>query len=186
MKIVLLEKIAKLGKLGDIVNVKDGFARNFLLPQKKALRATDTNIAMFEQQRKDLEKNNEESKKSAEAVAEKMNGLELVLIRQASETGVLYGSVSTKDIAVELVSRKFNVVKSDVVLNHPIKEVGVYSIQVRLHPEVLANIKVNVAKTEEEAIAATESKKPAKVKKEEEIKETVEEKIEEVSEEDNS
>jgi len=179
MKVVLLEKIARLGSLGNVVKVKDGFARNFLLPQKKALRATEANLAIFEAKRKDLEKANESSRKDAETVAEKMNGLELAVIRQASETGVLYGSVSTKDIAEELVTKKFSVVKSAVILNHPIKDTGVYSIQIKLHPEVIATVVVNVARTLEEAEAATA--KPAPVKKAEvKAEEVVEAPAEEV------
>lgn len=171
MKVILLERIAKLGGLGNVVEVKNGFARNFLLPQKKALRANEANLAIFEKKRKDLEAANEKSKAEATKVAEKMNGLEVVVIRQASETGVLYGSVSTKDIAAELVAKSFKVAKNQVVLNHPIKETGVNSIEVKLHPEVAATIVVNVARTIEEAEAATAPKKsPAKV---EEVKEEV-------------
>jgi large subunit ribosomal protein L9 len=153
MKVVLLEKIAKLGSLGNVVKVKDGFARNFLLPQKKALRATDANLAVFEKQRKDLEKLNEESKGKAEVIAKDLNGLELIIIRQASDTGVLYGSVSTKDIALELNNKKFSVLKNSVLLNHPIKDTGIYAMDVKIHPEVFATIKVNVARTLEEAQA---------------------------------
>jgi len=178
MKVILLEKIAKLGNLGNVVEVKTGFARNFLLPNLKALRATEANLAIFEKQRAALEKENEKSRKDAEKVAEKMNGLDLVIIRQASETGVLYGSVSTKDIAEELASKDFSIVKSQIVLNHPIKEVGVYSMQVKLHPEVFATITVIVAKSAEEAKLAKEG---PKVKKE---AAPIEEVVEEVKSEE--
>lgn len=185
MKVILLEKIAKLGGLGNIVEVKTGFARNFLLPKKKALRATEANIAIFEKQKADLEKANEASKKEASVVAEKMNGLELVVIRQASDTGVLYGSVSTKDITEELVAKKFSVLKSQVVLNHPIKEVGINSVQIRIHPEVIATVVVNVARSLEEAQAATAPapapKKEAKVE-EVQVEAPAEEVVEETEE----
>ena len=185
MKVILLEKIARLGNLGNVVDVKSGFARNFLLPQKKALRATEENLSVFEKQRATLEKSNEASKKDAETVLEKMNGQELVIIRQASDTGVLYGSVSTKDIASELVAKKFSVVKSDVVLNHPIKDIGIYSVQIKLHPEVTATVKVNVSRTVEEAKAATAPalKKAAPKKEEVEVvEEATEAPAEEVAE----
>jgi large subunit ribosomal protein L9 len=152
MKVILLEKIAKLGSLGNVVDVKAGFARNFLLPQKKALRVSEENLAIFEKKRKDLEIANEETKKVAEGIAAKIDGKEIVIIKQASEAGVLYGSVSTKEIAEELdANLKVEIVKSQILLNQPIKEVGVHSVKIRLHPEVVATIKVNVAITVEEA-----------------------------------
>jgi len=183
MKVILLERIAKLGKLGNIVNVKDGFARNYLLPQKKALRANQANLAVFEAQKKQLEESNEKAKQDSMQTFEKMDGLELIVIRQASETGVLYGSVSTKDIANALIEKKFSVLKSQVVLNHPIKETGVYTVEIKLHPEVLANVKVNVARTMDEAKAVHTKPKKKKEEKIEKVEVKSEEKVEEVKEE---
>lgn len=151
MEVILLERIAKLGQMGDVVRVRDGFARNFLLPQKKALRATETNRQLFEQQRAQLEARNLELRSEAEAVASKMNGFAVVLIRQASERGQLYGSVSSRDIADALTEAGFSVTRGQVVLNSPIKTLGLTEVPVRLHPEVDATVTVNAARSEEEA-----------------------------------
>ena len=151
MQVILLERIAKLGQMGDVVRVRDGFARNFLLPQKKALRATEANRQLFEQQRAQLEARNLEQKTEAEAVAGKLDGQSIVLIRQASERGQLYGSVSTRDIADALTEAGFTVGRGQIVLNAPIKTLGLTQVPVRLHPEVEVTVSVNAARSEEEA-----------------------------------
>ncbi len=151
MEIILLERVENLGQMGDVVKVKDGYARNFLLPQKKALRANDANKQKFENQRADLEARNLERKKEADAVADKLNGRAFVVIRQASETGLLYGSVSTRDIAETASGEGVSIERSQVRLDKPIKTLGITSVRVRLHPEVVATIDINVARSEEEA-----------------------------------
>ncbi|MCB1421384.1 MAG: 50S ribosomal protein L9 [Nitratireductor sp.] len=151
MQIILLERIAKLGQMGDIVTVKDGYARNYLLPQGKALRANDTNKERFESQRADLEARNLERKKEADGVNDKLNGSSYVLIRSAGETGQLYGSVSTRDIAAELDENGFKVARSQVSLQNPIKAIGLHSVEIVLHPEVTSTITVNVARSGDEA-----------------------------------
>jgi large subunit ribosomal protein L9 len=151
MEVILLERVAKLGQIGDVVRVKDGFARNFLLPRKKALRATDANRKRFETQRVDIEARNLELKQEAKAVAEKLDGHVIVLIRQAGESGQLYGSVSPRDIAETLAQSRFKVSREQVVLNTPIKALGLHAVPVHLHPEVDVKITVNVARSAEEA-----------------------------------
>jgi large subunit ribosomal protein L9 len=151
MEVILLERVAKLGQIGDVVRVKDGFARNFLLPRKKALRATDANRKRFETQRADIEARNLELKQEAKAVAEKLDGHVIVLIRQAGESGQLYGSVSPRDIAETLAQSRFKVAREQVVLNTPIKALGLHTVPVHLHPEVDVKITVNVARSAEEA-----------------------------------
>ncbi len=151
MEVILLERVAKLGQIGDVVRVKDGFARNFLLPRKKALRATDANRQRFETQRADIEARNLELKQEAKAVAEKLDGHVIVLIRQAGESGQLYGSVSPRDIAETLAQSRFKVSREQVVLNTPIKALGLHAVPVHLHPEVDVKITVNVARSAEEA-----------------------------------
>jgi large subunit ribosomal protein L9 len=151
MEVILLERVAKLGQIGDVVRVKDGFARNFLLPRKKALRATDANRKRFETQRADIEARNLELKQEAKAVAEKLDGHVIVLIRQAGESGQLYGSVSPRDIAETLAQSRFKVAREQVVLNTPIKALGLHTVPVHLHPEVDVKISVNVARSAEEA-----------------------------------
>jgi large subunit ribosomal protein L9 len=151
MEVILLERVAKLGQIGDVVRVKDGFARNFLLPRKKALRATDANRKRFETQRADIEARNLELKQEAKAVAEKLDGQAIVLIRQAGESGQLYGSVSPRDIAETLAQSRFKVAREQVVLNTPIKALGLHAVPVHLHPEVDVKITVNVARSVEEA-----------------------------------
>ncbi len=154
MEIVLLERIEKLGIMGDVVTVKDGFARNYLLPQKKALRATPDNIAQFEAQRAHLEARNLELRKEAEAVGERIEGVKIVIVRQASENDQLYGSVSVRDIAEGLTEAGFGVDKSQVALDKPIKTIGIFPVRVVLHPEVSIGVSVNVARSAEEAEAA--------------------------------
>ena len=151
MEVILLERIAKLGQMGDVVRVKDGFGRNFLLPKGKALRATKVNLAQFETQRTQLEANNLELKKEADAVAVKLNGKSFIALRQASDSGQLYGSVSTRDIAELITEGGFTVARSQILLDRPIKTLGRHPVRVGLHPEVIASVSVNVARTLEEA-----------------------------------
>ena len=151
MKIILLERIARLGQMGDVVTVKDGFARNFLLPQGKALRATEVNSARFEEQRVELEARNLERKSEAEAVKEKLDGTTYVSIRSAGQTGQLYGSVSTRDIAEMLEEAGFKVARNQINLLLPIKVIGLHEVQVILHPEVNSNVVINVARSDDEA-----------------------------------
>lgn len=152
MQVILLERIAKLGQMGDTVKVRDGYARNFLLPQGKALRANKANLARFEQERAQLEARNLERKTEAEAVASKLDGESLVMIRSAGETGQLYGSVSTRDIADGLTAAGFTVARSQVELRTPIKTIGLHSVLIQLHPEVEVAVSVNVARSEDEAV----------------------------------
>ena len=151
MQIVLLERIAKLGQMGDVVTVKDGYARNFLLPQGKALRANKANMAQFEQDRAQLEARNLDRKTEAEGVNAKLDGETFVTIRQSGDTGQLYGSVTTRDIAELLTEKGFSTERNQVVLSTPIKTLGLHTVSVALHPEVSSNVIVNVARTEEEA-----------------------------------
>jgi large subunit ribosomal protein L9 len=151
MQVILLERIARLGQLGEEVRVKDGYARNFLLPQNKALRATDENRAKFEGQRVQLEARNLETKSEAQKLSDKVDGQSVVLIRQAGETGQLYGSVSTRDIAEALTTAGFTVGRHQVVLHNPIKMIGLHSIPVQLHPEIEVKITANVARSAAEA-----------------------------------
>ena len=151
MQIVLLERIAKLGQMGDVVNVKDGYARNYLLPQGKALRANKANLERFEQDRAQLEARNLERKKDAEAVDGKLNGESFVVIRQSGDTGQLYGSVTTRDIAELLSQNGFDTARNQIVLAQPIKILGLHEVSVVLHPEVTSTVIVNVARTEDEA-----------------------------------
>ena len=150
MEIILLERIEKLGDMGDVVNVKPGFARNYLLPHDKALRATKSNLARFEAEREYLEARNAENREKAGASGKAVDGNSVVCIRNAGDTGQLYGSVSARDIA-ELLNNK-EVKRNMVILEQPIKELGIHEVKVRLHPEVTVSVKVNVARTEDEAI----------------------------------
>lgn len=151
MQVILLQRIGRLGQMGDVVNVKDGYARNFLLPQKKALRATKENIAHFETQRTHLEANNLELKKEAEAVAAKLAGKTFVAIRSAGDTGQLYGSVSTRDIADAVTAGGFTIDRRQVVLDKPIKTLGLHGTRLALHPEVVVDVTLNIARSEDEA-----------------------------------
>lgn len=151
MQVILLQRIEKLGQMGQLVEVKPGYARNYLLPQKKALRATNDNIAYFENQKAVLEAHNLERKKDAEHAAKKMQGVSVIIIRQASETGLLYGSVRNKDIAEALKVSGYEVDRSQVLITTPVKHIGVHTVQLALHPEVRVDIAVNVALSEEEA-----------------------------------
>lgn len=149
MEVILLERIEKLGNMGDVVNVKPGFGRNFLLPQEKALRATKANLARFEAEREYLEQRNAENRDKAVKEGEKLDGTSIVLIRKASDTGNLYGSVSARDIAEKLEDK--GVKRNMIVLEQPIKALGLHEMKVKLHPEVLVGIQVNVARSEDEA-----------------------------------
>lgn len=151
MQVILLERVAKLGQMGDIVSVKDGYARNYLLPQKKALWASDANIAQFEAEKAQLEARNLETKKEAEALADKLGGQQFVVIRQASDGGSLYGSVTTRDAADAATEAGFTLDRGQVALTAPIKELGLHTVMVRLHPEVETSIELNVARSTEEA-----------------------------------
>lgn len=151
MEVILLERIDKLGQMGDVVNVKPGYARNFLLPQKKALRATKINMEQFESQRTQLEADNLGRRQEAEAVAEKLDGLTVVLIRQAGESGQLYGSVTARDIATAVTDAGFTVDRRQVLNEQPIKTLGIHPVRVALHPEVDVTVTANVAQSEEEA-----------------------------------
>jgi large subunit ribosomal protein L9 len=151
MQVILLQRVAKLGQMGEVVNVKDGYARNFLLPQGKALRANDSNIKSFEAKKAQLEATNLETRKEAAALAEKLDGQVFVVIRSASDAGALYGSVTTRDAAEAATEGGFTVNRGQVVLDRPIKELGVHTITVVLHPEVSAKVKLNVARSPQEA-----------------------------------
>jgi large subunit ribosomal protein L9 len=151
MQVVLLERVAKLGQMGEVVAVKDGYARNFLLPQGKALRATEANLKRFETDRAQLEARNLEAKTEAEKVARRLDGQSFVVIRSASDGGALYGSVTTRDIADAATAGGFSVDRRQVTLDHPIKDLGLHPITVTLHPEVTATITVNIARSKDEA-----------------------------------
>ena|SRR5689334_20850525 len=151
MEVILLERVAKLGQMGDVVRVKDGFARNYLLPKGKALRATKDNRARFEGMKAQLETRNLEMRGEAEKVSSKLDGQSFVVLRQASETGQLFGSVSSRDLAAILTEAGFSVARSQIALNAPIKSIGLHKVPVALHPEVEVAITVNVARNADEA-----------------------------------
>lgn len=151
MEVILLERIGRLGQMGETVKVKDGYARNFLLPQGKALRANEANKKKFEGQRAQLEAQNLERKNEASAVAEKLNGESFIVVRSAGETGQLYGSVSTRDIADIISANGFTLHRNQVELNHPIKTIGLHEVSISLHPEVQVQVTVNIARSTEEA-----------------------------------
>jgi large subunit ribosomal protein L9 len=149
--VILMERVGKLGHIGDTVRVKDGYARNFLLPRGKALRATEANKKKFEGRRADLEARNAELKRSAGEVADKLDGVTVVIVRQAGETGQLYGSVSARDIAEALTAAKHKVERNHVAIQQPIKTLGMHKVPIHLHPEVESTITVNVARSPEQA-----------------------------------
>ena len=151
MKVILLERVERLGAIGDTVNVKDGFARNFLLPRNKALRATSQNLKIFEAQRATIEQRNADAKAAAEKAGQKLDGSTYVLIRQAGESGQLYGSVSGRDVADAANAEGGKVERSMVVLDQPIKTIGMHPVKVRLHPEVTVTVTVNIARSQDEA-----------------------------------
>jgi large subunit ribosomal protein L9 len=151
MDIILLERIEKLGSIGDVVSVRDGYARNFLLPQKKALRANDANRQVFEANRERLENENAERRGEAEQAGKKVDGAEIVLIRAASNTGQLYGSVNVRDIVGGLAEKGHVIDKKQVIMGNPIKSIGMHDVRINLHPEVSVTVRANVARSEDEA-----------------------------------
>jgi len=151
MQVILLERVAKLGQMGDVVDVKPGFARNYLLLQGKALTASKANIEAFEAQKAQLEARNLETKKEAEALASRLDGQQFVVIRQASDGGSLYGSVTTRDAANVATEEGFSIDRKQILIRQPIKELGLHEIEVHLHPEVMATVNLNVARSPEEA-----------------------------------
>ncbi len=153
MEVILLERVERLGQMGDVVTVKPGYARNYLLPQKKALRATDANRTRFESERTQLEAQNLEQKSEADSVATRLDGVAVVLIRAASDSGQLYGSVTARDIATSFTEAGYTVSRTQVLMERPVKTLGIFDFRIRLHPEVTATVSVNVAKSEEEAEA---------------------------------
>ncbi len=151
MQVILLERVEKLGQMGDVVTVKDGYARNYLLPQHKALRATEANRQRFEQERAQLEARNLERRQEAEKVGEKLDGQSFVILRQAGESGQLYGSVTTRDIAALVTEGGFNLARGQVHMDTPIKTLGIHATRIALHPEVIITVHINVARTLDEA-----------------------------------
>ena len=151
MKVILLERVERLGHLGDVVNVKDGFARNFLLPRSKALRATSANLKVFEGQRAEIEVRNHKARDAASAAGEKLDGTAYILIRQAGESGQLYGSVSGRDVADAVSAEGGKVDRSMVVLDKPIKTLGVHPVKLKLHAEVTVSVNINIARSQDEA-----------------------------------
>ena len=151
MEVILLERIEKLGQMGDVVAVKPGYARNYLLPAKKAMRATKENLAVFETQRQQLEAENLKRRDEAQQVADKLDGLKVVIIRSAGESGQLYGSVNARDISEAVTESGFTIQRNQVVLERPVKTLGLFDRRIRLHPEVDSTVTANVARSEEEA-----------------------------------
>jgi len=151
VELILLQRVENLGQMGDLVKVRPGFARNYLLPQKKALRATKENLARFEQERAQLEAQNLRRREEAERIAERVTGLSVVILRQAGESGSLYGSVAARDIAEATTDAGLSIARQQVMLEHPIKTLGLSRVRVALHPEVLIPVTVNVARSQEEA-----------------------------------
>ena len=168
MEIILLERVAKLGQMGEVVNVKQGYARNYLLPQGKALRVNAANLARFEAEKAQMEARNLETKKEAEALAAKLDGEQFIVIRSASDAGSLYGSVTTRDAADAATEAGYSVDKKQVVLTGPIKDLGLHAVTVVLHPEVSATIELNVARSTEEAELQAAGKSIAELAAEEE------------------
>jgi len=168
MEVVLLQRIEKLGHMGDVVNVKDGYARNYLLPQNKALRASKANLARFEAERAQLEARNAEKRAEAERVAKDLEGKQFVLIRAASEAGSLYGSVAPRDLVEVAAQEGFEFDRSDVLMDKPIKELGLHPLRIVLHPEVIVNVTVNVARSVEEAAMQATGKSIQQLRAEEE------------------
>lgn len=151
VELILLQRVEKLGQMGEVVKVKPGYARNFLLPQAKAVRATKQNRERFERERVQLEAQNLKRREEAERIAERVHGISVTLIRQASDAGSLYGSVTSRDIADGCIAESLTIDRSQVLLDHPIKTLGLASVRVALHPEVVINVTVNVARSTEEA-----------------------------------
>jgi large subunit ribosomal protein L9 len=163
LDVILLERVENLGQMGQVVKVRPGFARNFLLPQKKAMRATKENLTYFEKQRAQLEAQNLTRKSEAEQVAEKLNGLKVVLIRQAGESGQLYGSVSARDLSDAVTAAGFTITRGQMILDKPIKTLGLFPLRVVLHPEVSVQVTANIAQSAEEAKMQAEGIDPLKL-----------------------
>ncbi|HEY8194735.1 MAG TPA: 50S ribosomal protein L9 [Hyphomicrobium sp.] len=166
MQVILLQRIGRLGQMGDIVNVKDGYARNYLLPQKKALRANEDNKKVFEGRRAQLEADNLAHKAEAEAVSAKLDGKSFVIIRAAGDTGQLYGSVSTRDIAEVITAGGFTVDRNQIALEKPIKALGLTPAKVQLHPEVVSSVSLNIARSQDEADKQARGENVAHLKEE--------------------
>jgi large subunit ribosomal protein L9 len=169
IELILLERVEKLGQMGQLVKVKPGFARNYLLPQRKALRATKENLSYFENQRAQLEANNLQRKAEASEVGAKLEGLTIVLVRQAGENGQLYGSVSARDVAEAVTEAGFTIERSQVVLERPIKNLGMHPVRIVLHPEVSVTVTANVAQSAEEAAMQARGIDPLRQADEDEI-----------------
>jgi large subunit ribosomal protein L9 len=176
MQIILLERVPKLGQMGEVVTVKPGYARNFLIPQGKALRATRASVGEFEQRRAQLEANNLERKQEAQAMAAKVEGQMVTLLRQASETSQLYGSVSARDVAAAFTEAGITLDRQQVRLDQPLKVLGLHDVTVALHPEVEVTVKVNIARSQAEADLQA-GKKPPEAEEEEERELTLEEEL---------
>ena len=174
VQVILLERVEKLGQMGQVVDVRPGYARNFLLPQKKALRATKDNLAYFETQRTQLEAQNLARKSEAEQIAQKLDGLSVIIIRQAGESGQLYGSVTARDIAEGITEAGFTVGRGQIVLERAIKALGLHKQRVVLHPEVSVTVTVNVAQSAEEAEMQTKGVDPLKLAQEAAARESAE------------
>lgn len=182
MEVILLERVEKLGQMGDVVNVKPGFARNYLLPMNKALRATPENREQFESRRAELEAANAERRAAAETVAGGIEGTSVVIVRQASDSGQLYGSVRPRDIASALNEQGANIDRTQVKLDAPIKTIGLHTVRIAAHPEVVVEITANVARSEDEAKLQAEGRAPTEAGAEAEAHEDVEEAAEEPDE----
>ncbi len=182
MEVILLERIEKIGKLGDVVKVKDGFARNYLLPQNKALRANKENLSIYEKEKEKYEKINKDKIAAAEKVANTMNDVSINIIKQASDSGQLYGSVSTRDISDELNNQGYKIEKKQIVLKSVIKTVGQHEVRVVIHPEYIVNIMVNIARTLDELTFISDEVE--KIDTEEEIIKTAESLEEEITKKD--
>jgi large subunit ribosomal protein L9 len=179
MQVILLERVGKLGQMGDVVTVRDGHARNYLLPQGKALRATKENIARFERERAQIEARNLELRKEAEAVAEKLDGQSYIAIRQSSDTGQLYGSVSTRDIADLVSEAGASINRSQVLLDRPIKTLGLHDVRIQLHPEVDVHVTLNVARSQDEADLQAQGQDVTAIREETEYEHISREELEE-------
>jgi len=166
--VILLERVEHLGQMGQVVKVRPGFARNYLLPQKKALRATKSNIELFDKQRVQLEAANLKRREEAEGVSAKLDGLKVVIIRQAGESGHLYGSVSARDISDAVTAAGFTIERRQVVLDHPLKTLGLHPVRVALHPEVSVMVTANIAQSQEEAVMQAKGINPLRRDEEDE------------------
>lgn len=184
MEVILLERVDKLGNMGDVVTIKDGYGRNFLLPQGKALRSNKANLAKFEAQRAALEARNAEQRGEAQTEANKIDGHKFIVIRQASDSGALYGSVSTRDVADQLKAEGFTIERRQIELEQPIKELGLHEISVVLHPEVTATVIANVARSEAEAELQADGKSISELRAEEEAAEAAEFDVQSLFDED--